>query len=153
MDQARIRNRDIPLLCRVPYIMQDVCTTENRREWQRDRMFSITQRLTGMPGGGSVPKGYEAAFAALEELDDAHRKKVLEYCRELKAAERIVNSIPSPTMRTFVVLFYVTGLTPKQVMTELNMSDWGFRRARKSIEMARDMEHVIWRERYYLDAN
>lgn len=151
-EQAKkIKNRDIPLLSRVRFIMQEVCRTEKRREWQQDRMFSITQKLTGMPGGGGVPKGFDAAFAMLEEADDAHKRNVIEYCRELKAAERIINSIPNLTMRTFVVLFYVDGLTKKQVMAELNMQEWGFRRARESIEQAADMAHVIWRERYIME--
>lgn len=149
----KIINEDIPLLSRVRFIMQDVCSTEKRREWQQDRMFSITQKLSGMPGSGSIPKGLDAAFAALEEADEAHEQNVIEYCRQLKAAERIINNIPNPTMRTFVVLFYVDGLTKKQVMTELNMPEWGFRRARESIEQAKDMEHVVWREHYYLDRN
>ena len=149
----KVKNKDIPLLSRVRFIMQDVYRTEKRREWQQDRMFSITQKLSGMPGGHGVPKGYDAAFAALEDADNAHEKNVLEYCRELKVAERIINSIPSPTMRTFVVLFYVDGLTKKQVMTELNMPEWGFRRAKDSIEQAVDMSSVIWRERYYLGQN
>ena len=149
----KIKNKDIPLLSRVRFIMQEVYRTEKRREWQQDRMFSITQKLTGMPGGGGVPKGFDTAFAALEEADDAHKKNVIEYCRELKTAERIINDIPSLTMRTFVVLFYVDGLTKKQVMAELNMPEWGFRRARESIEQATDMTHVVWRERYYLEQN
>lgn len=52
-----IKNRDILLLSRVLCVMQDVCSLERRCEWQRDRMFNITQHITGMPGGKGMPSG------------------------------------------------------------------------------------------------
>ena len=146
-----IRNRDIPLLSRVYYIMQAVCQTERLRQWQKERMFSITATLTGMPGAsGGVPKGYDSAFAALSELDEAHETKIMEYSRELKRAERILNGISSITMRTFVMMRYVMDMSNNDIMRELNMSRRGFERACKCIEDAQDMGHVVWRERYYL---
>ena len=151
-EQARaIRNKDCLLLHRIPCIMQDVCRLETRRQWQRDRMFGITAKLTGMPGGkGGVPSGFDAAFAALSELDAEQGQQVIEYCRELKRAERILNSIPSRSMRTFVVMRYVDDLPNAEIMRELNMTEWGFKRACDSIEQAEDMSHVKWRERYIL---
>lgn len=147
-----IRNKDIPVLSRVFYIMQAVCQTEKLRQWQKDRMFSITATLTGMPGAsGGVPKGYDSAFAALSELDEAHETKIMEYSRELKRAERILNSIPSITMRTFVMMRYVLELSNNEIMRELNMTRRGFERACKCIEDAPDMAHAVWRERYYLN--
>ena len=53
---VKIRNRDIPLLADIFTIMQDIRQIEERREWQKGRMFNITQHLTGMPGGGGMPK-------------------------------------------------------------------------------------------------
>ncbi len=145
-----IRNKDIPLLARVLYIMQDVCSLEKRREWQKERMFNCTQRFNGMPNGKGVPRGIDAALAAIDELNEEHKEQVLSYVRELKAAEKIINSISSRTMRTFVTMLYVDNLPPEQVRKELNLTEWGFRMARDSIEQAKDMESVVWREKYII---
>ena len=98
-----IKNKDILLLSRVLYIMQDVCSLEKRIVWQNDRMYGVTDHITGMPGGKGVPSGFDAAFAAISGLNEEHKAQMQTYVRELKAAERIINSIPSRTMRTFVV--------------------------------------------------
>lgn len=148
-----IKNRDIPLLARVLYVMQDVCSLEKRCEWQRDRMFSITQNLSGMPRGKGMPTSFDAAFAAIDGINEEHREQIAAYTRELKAAEKIINSIPSRTMRTFVVMMYVDGLPPEKVREELNLTEWGFRRARDSVEQAPDMQSVVWREKYIVEEN
>lgn len=148
-----IKNRDVVLLSRVLYIMQDVCSLEKRMVWQYERMFGTTARITGMPGGKGKPSGFDAAFAAISGLNEDHKAQVQSYVRELKAAERIINGIPSRTMRTFVVMLYVDGLTPELVKRELNMSEWAFRRARDSIECAKDMQDVVWREKYILESD
>lgn len=142
-----IKNRDILLLDRVLCVMQDVCSLEKRKEWQRDRMYKITQTVSGMPGGGQ-PSGFEAAYDALDELNAEHLEKIRAYRRELKEAERIINSIPSRTMRTFVVMLYVDHLPDIAVRRDLNMTEYGFNRARDSIEQAESMEAVKWHERY-----
>lgn len=58
----KIRNRDIPVLQDVIYVMQEVRVLEIRRQWQRERMYSITQHLTGMPKQQGEHGGLEAAF-------------------------------------------------------------------------------------------
>lgn len=148
-----IKNRDIPLLARVLCVMQDVCSLEKRCEWQRDRMFSITQHITGMPGGKGMPSGFDAVFAAIDGINEEHREQISTYIHELKTAEKIINSIPSRTMRTFVVMMYVDNLPPEKVREELNLTEWGFRRARDSIEQAPDMASVVWREKYIIEEN
>ena len=146
-----IKNRDIPLLARVLYVMQDVCSLEKRCEWQRDRLFSITQNLTGMPSGKGVPTGFDAAFAAIDGINEEHREQIAAYTRELKAAEKIINSIPSRTMRTFVTMLYVENMPAATVQRELNMTRRGFENARNAVEQAQDMASVVWRERYYVE--
>lgn len=149
MNEPRIiKNRDIPMLARVLCVMQDICSLEKRREWQRERMYNISQRMTGMPGGKGMPSGLDSMLAAIDGIDEEHRERIASYTRELKAAERIINGIPSRTMRTFVVMMYVDGLPPEKVRKELNMTEWGFRRARDCIEQAVDMQSVVWREKY-----
>lgn len=144
---AVIMNRDIPKLQKVVSLMQDIRALEERRVWQRERMLNITQHLSGMPGSGE-PRGLDAAYAALSELETEHQELVKLYVRELKAAERIVNSIGNPTMRTFVTLMYVLDMAPQDVRAELNMTEWGFRRARTTVEQAKGMDRVVWRQRY-----
>ena len=154
MQPRAIRNKDCVLLSKVFYIMQEICQTERLRQWQQDRMFSITQKVTGMPGGkGGVPVGFDAAFATLSELDAVHGQRIADYARELKRAEKVLNSIPSVSMRSFVMMRYLMDLPNVQIMRDLNMSEKGFRRACQSIEEAEDMAHVVWRERYILTKN
>ena len=59
-----------------------------------------------------------------------------------------MNSISSRTMRAFVMMKYMMDTPNNVIMRELNMTEWGFNRARKSVEEAQDMAHVVWRERY-----
>lgn len=143
-----IRNRDIPILVDVLATMQLVDETERRLDWQHDRMLSINQHISGMPGGGSLPKGLEDAFAMLEEVGEAHEERVKQYVHELRKAERILNGIESRSMRTFVVMKYVMDVPDAEIRRELNMTEWGFNRARKSIEGAENMASVVWREKY-----
>ena len=146
-----IRNRDITILQRVIYVMQEIRALEARRLWQKDRMQNITQHLSGMPRGGSGPTGLDAAFAALDELEEEHKERVKEYARELKAAERIINEIPNRNMRIFVTMMYVENIPPGKVRSELNMTERGFRTARHVVEQAEDMASVRWRDRYITD--
>lgn len=78
-------------------------------------------------------------------------QQISAYMHELKTAEKIINGIASRTMRTFVVMMYVDNLSPETVRRELNMTEWGFRRARDSVEQAQDMQSVVWREKYILE--
>ena len=146
-----VRNRDIPLLTRVLGIMQDVCSLEKRIEWQNERMYSITAHLTGMPGGKGTASGFDAVFAAVDGLQDEHREKVRTYVRELKRAEKIINSIESASMRTFVTMLYVDDLPAEFIRKELNMTRYGFERARAAVEEAESMRQVVWRERFIVE--
>lgn len=145
-----IRNRDIPLLSDVFYIMQEVCQIEQRRDWQRDRMLNITQHLSGMPGGGGVPKGLDEAFTLLSELDEEHEQRCKEYVEQLRTAQTILNGIGSQSMRTFVIMKYMMNVSDSHIRQELNMTRTGFNRARRCIESAECMATVAWRERYVL---
>ena len=147
-EAAVIRNRDIPVLCDVLPVMQLVCATEKRLDWQHDRMTATSQHISGMPGGGTLPQGLDEAFAKLYEAGEDHEKELLQYNKELRAAERILNGIESRTMRAFVVMKYVWDVADAEIRRELNMTEWGFNRARKAIEEAENMGAVVWRERY-----
>ena len=148
-ESVPVRNRDIPKLCAVPAIMQEIIGLEERRAWQRSRAENVTQHLTGMPGGGE-PHGLDTVFAAISALEEEHEKKCARYIREVQEAERILDAIPSRTMRAFVTMRYMLGSTNRQIMRELNLSRWGFESARRSVEEAPDMAHVNWQERFFL---
>ena len=145
-----IRNRDIPVLVDVLATMQLVAESERRLDWQHDRMLSINQHISGMPGGGSLPKGLDEAFSMLEQVGETHERRIQEYVCELREAERILNGIESRTMRAFVIMRYVMSVPDAEIRRELNMTEWGFNRARKAVESAEDMASVIWREKYIL---
>lgn len=149
-ESIKVNNRDILILQDVIRVMQDIRALETRREWQRERMMNITHHLSGMPGGGT-PHGLNEAFASVAALEDEHKEKVKKYTRRLKAAERIINEIDNGFMRTFVTMMYVENQPEKIIRVELNMSEWGFRRARQAVEQAEDMRGVVWRERYVVE--
>lgn len=146
-----IKNRDILLLSRVLCTMRDISSLERRRVWQRERLFSVTQNITGMPGGEGPAKGFDEIYAAIDGLNEEQQTKLLAYTRELGEAERIINGIQSRSMRTFVMMMYVDAIPPDKVREELNMTEWGFRKARDSVERAPDMQSVVWQERYVLE--
>lgn len=149
----KIKNRDILRLSNVLYAMQDVVSLEQRRAWQHDRMFSLTQNLSGMPGGKGKASGFDSLYAAVAKLDEEQRLQIAAYMQELYKAEQIINGIQSRTMRTFVLMMYVDCLPPETVREELNMTEWGFRKARESVENASDMQQVAWQEKYILEEN
>ena len=157
MDETRgtrepvpIMNRDIPILTRVLFTMQDVRNTERRRQWQQDRLWAMTQKLTGMPGGHGKPDGLDAQFAAISEIEERYARECAEYVKELSEAEAILNAIPSRTMRAFVTMRYVLNMGRKEIMAQLNLKRWKYDDMCLRIEQAQDMEHVDWPERYIL---
>ena len=150
-ETARVRNRDVPLLARVLYTMQDINATEQKRLWQQDRLWNITAKLTGMPGGHGKVTGLDEAFAEITELEATYEDELKSYNEELRQAETILNSIKSRTMRTFVLMKYVMDIPNNEIMGRLNMKRRTFENACKSIEGAQDMASVIWPERYVLE--
>lgn len=148
----KIRNRDIPILSRVIYAMQDVRSTENRINWQEDRIGNISLNMSGMPKAGGQPAGFDATYAALDFLCEQHKEQLSMYMRELKEAERIINNIKNPKMRTFVVMMYVEDMPHAVVRRELNMTEYAFNKAKRAIEQAESMDAVVWRERYITDS-
>ena len=137
--QVTVKNKDIILLSRVLYAMQDVSATEQMRMWQQDRLWNITQRLTGMPGGHGQPSGLERSFAEIGEIEERYEKECAAYVKELKRAEEILNGISSRTMRTFVTMRYVLGMSNKEIMARLNMKRHRYESLCRMIEDAPDM--------------
>lgn len=147
---VKVRNRDIPLLADVLSIMQEVREIEERREWQHARMFSITQHITGMPGGGGPTKGLDDAFSMLSEIDEEHEKRCCEYVKKLRSAESILNGIEDHAMRAFVTMKYIMNAPDAEIQRELGITRRGFDLARKCVEDAPCMAAVKWRARYIL---
>lgn len=143
-----IKNRDIPILSRVIYAMQDARIIERRIDWQEDQLGNITVNMSGMPRGSGPASGFDATYAALDYLCEQHKEQLSMYMRELKEAEKIINSIENPKMRTFVVMMYVEELPKAVVRRELNMTEYAFNKAKHAIEQAESMSAVVWRERY-----
>ena len=142
-----VKNKDIPVLKGIMYTMQKVRQLEERAAWEKDRMNNITSHLSFTPRGGGIPSGLDRAFAALSDLEEAHKDEVVRYTKALKRAESIINGIENEQMRTMVFMLYVEQLPLTEVRERLNMSRRLFDAARKAIETANDMESVVWRER------
>lgn len=147
-DTVTVKNRDIPLLSEIRYIMQEICQLEQRRQWQRERMMNITQHLTGMPGGGGMPKGLDDAFSLLSELETEHEARCRAYARKLKRAQKVLDGIGSEVMRAFVEMKYVQDRPDTEIRDTLGMTRRGLERARRCVEEAPRMAEVTWHERY-----
>lgn len=139
-----IRNRDIPLLRAVPAAMQAVCLAERQIQWQRERLFRITQNYSSGGGGGGVPSGYEKAFGEISEAVERHQALCVQYTEQLKAAEKVLNSIPILSMRVLCEMRYVYGVGGQGIMRELSLTDYAYKRARAAIERASSMAAVEW---------
>lgn len=150
-ETIKIRNRDIPILSRIIYIMQDARAVENRINWQEDRLGSISVNMSGMPKGSGPASGFDATYAALDALCETHKEKLAQYMHDLAEAEKIINSIQNPKMRTFVVMMYVEELPHAVVRRELNMTEYAFNKAKHAVEQAENMRAVVWRERYMVE--
>ena len=150
-ETIRIRNRDIPILSRIICVMQDVRATEKRINWQEDQLGNITVNMSGMPKGGGMPNGFDAVYAALDALCETHKERLAQYMHELAEAEKILNNIQNPKMRTFVQMMYVEELPHAVVRRELNMTEYAFNKARHAVEQAESMKTVVWRERYMIE--
>ena len=98
--EVEVNNVDIITLQRLFYAMQDVCTTEERCEWENDRMYSITQRLTRTGGGGGVPSGLDAGLAAIEEAEAKHRMRLMEIFPTQVGVNRLLSACFT-AVRTF----------------------------------------------------
>ena len=146
----KINNRDIPVLRDVLAVMQSVNRTEQLHEWQRGRMVKITASLTGMPGGGER-KGLDDAVSLLDELGRDQIRECREYGQHLRRAQRILNAIESRSMRAFVMMRYVIGVSDAEIRRELGMTRRGFSRAVRAVQDAPDMASVKWQERYILE--
>lgn len=148
-DEGRkVRNQDIPLLNGIFDILKEAESVERRGDWTYERLFAITRRVTGMPGGGGNAPGMDGTLAEVEELNKVYGERVKECCHALKEAERILNGIPSQSMRTFVQMYYIDEVPKKDIMQELNMTEWAFDKARESIEKAENMKAVKWKEKF-----
>lgn len=147
-----IRNRDVLLLTRIFYIMADIRSLQRRCEFHTEQLFSTTKRLTGMPGGGGLPHGFDSIIGELEEMNRDYIERINEYCRDLMRAEKTLNNIPHETMRTFVRMVYVDQLAQAEVLRELEMSEYQFDKARRAIEEAESMRKVDWPEKWRAEA-
>lgn len=151
-EPVKVHNKDILLLADITRIMQEIREIERRKEWQREQLYSIrAQRISGMPGGGSAPRGLDEGFAALSELDDEHNQLLKSYVRTVRKADSILENIESATMRAFVRMKYVSGASDVKIRDTLGISRRGFSRAKECIESAPCMAAVKWHERYILD--
>ena len=139
-----MNNKDIPLLSRIFYIMQDIRSLQHRSDFHDEQLYSTTTRLTGMPGGGGMPHGFDSIIGELEEVNHEYGEKIAEYVEELKKAEKILNGIEEPKMQIFVRALYVDQLAQAEVMRELEMTEYQFAKARKCVEEAENMKKVQW---------
>lgn len=140
----RAKNRDIPLLEGIVPTMQLAKEAEERLAWQQEMLTRLSQHLSGMPGGGSLPKGLEDAFARLEESGETLEKHLRKYNRDFRTAEKILNGISDKKLRAFVVMKYLIGATDAEIRRELGISEYTLNRLKIKVERAENMKKTAW---------
>ena len=141
-----VRNRDIPKLMRVRWALMDVEAAERRRDWLQDRLFNITQKITGMPGGGRRIRGIDADLADIEEHEAAYSDMLKKFLLELDEAERILKGIRYPNLRSFVVMKYVMDRSDREIMGRMRLGRRAVEDMRRRVEEAESMADVEWRD-------
>lgn len=134
-------NLDIPKLTRVRYVMHDSEELEKQIAWQRERLYNISQRYSGMPHGGA-PKGMDDIFGEIEELEAEQRAKLREYTQVYREADRIISSIHDDELRLFATLAYIKQLPGATIRRIMHINEKKLRYMRECIEMAKCMALV-----------
>ena len=96
----------------------------------------------------SAAKGLDEAFAKLAELDEDYATMCNTYADTVRAANEILHSIKSPSMRSFVILKYMRNMPDIKIRKELNMTRRALEQAKECVENATCMAAVEWKERY-----
>lgn len=138
-----MNNRDLGPMLEIFDIVQNVRSLQRRRDFEQEQMYSITQHLTGMPGGGKST-GYDERLGKIEELSEEHLRAYEEYAKRIRGVERALNGIEDEKMRAFVQMFYIDRIGASEIRKELEMGERWFLAARKAIETAEDMKSVKW---------
>jgi hypothetical protein len=141
------KNRDAELMEGIFDLMNETVSVEKRSEWTYERMFSITRKMTGMPGGGGNAPGMDGMLAEVEELNGFYGEKLKRCLAMLRKAERVLNGIENQRMRTFVQMVYIDRAAKGKVMKDMEMSEYMFEKCVERIEVAESMRKVKWPER------
>ena len=152
-DATEINNTDIIMLNNIWCTMCDITNLEERRAWQEGRLYHITQQISNGHGGGGSPKGMDETFAELAGLDAEHEETCKIYVADMREAQKILDNIKNPKMKTFVVMMYVMNRPYSEIRQELNMTRRSFDAAKKAVEEAHCMDEVNWKEKYILREN
>ncbi len=143
-------NKDIEVLSNVTAYMQDARICEDKAQFEREQLTSITSHLSFAGGGGNKVRQMDDTFAKISELEMSHVEKLKMYAREIRKAESIVNAIPIERMQTFVMLRYVLNRSKHDIMECMCMTEREYRWAREAIEKAESMADVNWYARAML---
>ena len=139
-------NQELKTISQVYYTMQDILSVARRRDWVRESLFNVTQRLTGMPRSGGLPQGIDSGLARLDEMERAYTDALLGGVEELSEAQRILDSIGRMELRVFVQMLYLDGFSGAEVRRELGLSKWKFDKIRQNVESAERLSEAKWPE-------
>lgn len=143
-----VLNQDVVLIWGLRETKEEIARIESEREWLRDRMYSTGKSLGTAPGGGGFRSGFDEIMARLSETDEKYKAALDGYLATVNRAEKVIRKIESTSMRRFVRMVYKDHADRRDVLVKLKMSEWGYRKARESIESARNMSEVRWKEKF-----
>lgn len=95
-----------------------------KKRHYEDMGFSISPKLTGMPGSGQRGASkVEAAAVGMVDILASLQEQIERYSRIVKEAENIIARIPQEKYRQLLTLRYLVGLSWPSISDEMGYRD------------------------------
>ena len=109
---------------RVRAAEREIRLLDAKKRHYEDMGFSITTKLTGMPGSGQrgVSKVETAAIGMADILSDL-KHQYERYSKIVKEAENLISRIPQGKYRQLLTLRYLVGMSWSSISDEMGYKD------------------------------
>ena len=103
---------------------REIRLLEAKKRHYEDMGFSISPKLTGMPGSGQRGASkVEAAAVGMVDVLSGLQEQIEKYARIIREAENLIARIPQPKYRQLLTLRYLVGLSWPSISDEMGYRD------------------------------
>lgn len=103
---------------------REIRLLEAKKRHYEDMGFSISPKLTGMPGSGQRGASkVEAAAVGMVDILSSLQEQIEKYARIIREAENLIARIPQPKYRQLLTLRYLVGLSWPSISDEMGYRD------------------------------
>lgn len=103
---------------------REIRLLEAKKRHFEDMGFSISPKLTGMPGSGQRGASkVEAAAVGMVDILSSLQEQIEKYARIIREAENLIARIPQPKYRQLLTLRYLVGLSWPSISDEMGYRD------------------------------